>query len=122
MEGGEVFSFTLKTVPKLVNSFLNELGMKPEQVDNCFYHQANHFMLKHLSKKSKFNLNQIPISIHQYGNTSGASIPVTLCSVPRDSYKNTVLVGFGVGLSWGAVYCDLTQTQILPIKELSNNE
>lgn len=122
MDGGEVFSFTLKTVPKLVNGFLTELALAPEKVDNCFYHQANHFMLKHLLKKSKFTPSQVPISIGKYGNTSGASIPVTLCAAPCSTYKNTLLVGFGVGLSWGAVYCDLSQTLILPIKELSNDE
>ncbi|MGF1747124.1 3-oxoacyl-ACP synthase III family protein [Vibrio cionasavignyae] len=122
MDGGEVFSFTLKTVPRLVNGFLAELELTPDQVDNCFYHQANHFMLKHLLKKSKFNPSQVPISIDKYGNTSGASIPVTLCAVPCSAYESTLLVGFGVGLSWGAAFCDLSHTKILPIKELSKNE
>ena len=122
MNGGEVFSFTLKTVPKLIQGFLNELALEPETINNCFYHQANHFMIKHLSKKSKFTEKQIPISIDKYGNTSGASIPVTICATHRESYVNTMLVGFGVGLSWGAVYCDLSKTVILPISELSNGE
>ncbi len=120
MDGGEVFSFTLKIVPKLVNDFIKNLGLNSEQIDSCFYHQANYFMLKHLSKKSKLTLQQVPISIDRYGNTSGASIPVTLCVEPRDSYKNTLLVGFGVGLSWGAVHCDLSDALLIPISELSN--
>ncbi|WP_146490017.1 ketoacyl-ACP synthase III [Vibrio sp. T20] len=122
MDGGEVFAFTLKRVPKLVNNFLKELSVKPEDVDICVYHQANHFMLKHLSKKSKFTAEQMPISIDQYGNTSSASIPVTLCSTSSESYVKTLFVGFGVGLSWGAVFCDLSQTLILPIRELVNGE
>ncbi|EJA7359438.1 ketoacyl-ACP synthase III [Vibrio alginolyticus] len=120
MDGGEVFTFTLKVVPKLVNQFLNELGIEPTEVDNCFYHQANHFMLKHLAKKSKLTPHQVPVSIDKFGNTSGASIAVTICSELRDSYKNTLLVGFGVGLSWGVVHCDLSDTVILPISELIN--
>lgn len=122
MNGGEVFSFTLKTVPKLIRGFLSELALEPDMIDNCFYHQANHFMIKHLSKKSKFSENQVPISIDRYGNTSGASIPVTICASPRESYASTLFVGFGVGLSWGAVYCDLSSTLILPISEFSSGE
>ncbi|WP_217540419.1 3-oxoacyl-ACP synthase III family protein [Vibrio metschnikovii] len=120
MDGGEVFSFTLKTVPSLVNDFIKNLGLQQEQVDSCFYHQANYFMLKHLSKKSKLAMQQVPISIDKYGNTSGASIPVTLCASPRESYANTLLVGFGVGLSWGAVHCDLSQALLLPVSEYSD--
>ncbi|MEZ9909388.1 ketoacyl-ACP synthase III [Vibrio sp. 10N.261.51.A3] len=122
MNGGEVFSFTLKTVPKLIRGFLSELALEPDMIDNCFYHQANHFMIKHLSKKSKFSENQVPISIDRYGNTSGASIPVTICASPRELYASTLFVGFGVGLSWGAVYCDLSNTLILPISEFSSGE
>lgn len=122
MDGGEVFSFTLKVVPSLVNSLLIELELTADKIDNCFYHQANHFMLKHLSKKSKFESKQVPLSIDKYGNTSGASIPLTLCATKRESYKNTLLVGFGVGLSWGAIHCDLSKTMLLPINELDNGE
>lgn len=122
MDGAEVFSFTLKTVPKLINNFIKDLKISSEDVDNCFYHQANHFMLKHLSKKSKFTADQVPISMVNYGNTSGASIPVTLCAVPRESYENTLLVGFGVGLSWGVVHCDLSQTTFLPVSEFENGQ
>ncbi|MGU5708813.1 3-oxoacyl-ACP synthase III family protein [Aeromonas hydrophila] len=122
MDGGEVFSFTLKVVPSLVNSFLKDLELTADKVDNCFYHQANHFMLKHLSKKSKFESKQVPISIDKYGNTSGASIPLTLCATKRESYKNTLMVGFGVGLSWGAIHCDLTKTMFLPVNELDNGK
>lgn len=122
MDGGEVFSFTLKVVPSLIDGLLKNLELTEDKIDNCFYHQANHFMLKHLAKKSKFELKQVPISIDKYGNTSGASIPLTLCATKRESYKSTLLVGFGVGLSWGAIYCDLSQTVLLPVNELDNGK
>ncbi|PSU50907.1 ketoacyl-ACP synthase III [Photobacterium frigidiphilum] len=121
MNGGEVFTFTLKTVPKLINNFLSSLNMNAEDVDLCVYHQANHFMLKHLSKKSKFESDQVAISIDEYGNTSCASIPLTLCARPQASYEKSLLVGFGVGLSWGAIMCDLSKTLLLPVKELSHD-
>jgi len=122
MNGGEVFTFTLKTVPKLVNTFLKSLSLNAEDVDLCVYHQANHFMLKHLSKKSKLAPEKVAISIDEYGNTSCASIPVTLCARPQEAYKKSLLVGFGVGLSWGAIMCDLSETLLLPVRELSHVE
>ena len=119
MNGGEVFTFTLKTVPKLVNNFLSSLNMSATDVDLCVYHQANHFMLKHLSKKSKLENDQVAISIDEYGNTSCASIPLTLCARPQTAYGKSLLVGFGVGLSWGAIMCDLSETLLLPVQELN---
>ncbi|MCE9793801.1 ketoacyl-ACP synthase III [Shewanella indica] len=121
MAGGEVFSFTLKIVPKLVNEFINNLGLSSEKIDSCFYHQANHFMLKHLSKKSKFDSEQLAISIDEFGNTSCASIPLTICARPRSRYERSLLVGFGVGLSWGVVMCDLSKTIILPVEVYSHD-
>ena len=120
MNGGEVFSFTLRTVPKLVNSFIEELNLKPSEISNCFYHQANLFMLKHLLKKSGFKSEQVPVSMEKFGNTSGASIPLSICALPQKDYKNTLLVGFGVGLSWGIAFGDLTNTTILPVKDYSH--
>jgi 3-oxoacyl-[acyl-carrier-protein] synthase III len=119
MNGGEVFTFTLKTVPTLINEFLNNLEVMVEDIDVCIYHQANHFMLNHLSKKSKFKPEQIAISINEFGNTSSASIPLTLCTRKREKYNQTLLVGFGVGLSWGVALCDLSDTLLLPVEVLN---
>lgn len=121
MNGGEVFTFTLKTVPALINNFLANLKIDAEDVDVCVYHQANHFMIKHLSKKSNLKPDQVAISINEYGNTSCASIPLTLCAIKQREYKKTLLVGFGVGLSWGAVMCDLSSTLLLPVEVLTDD-
>ena len=118
MDGGEVFKFTLEAVPKMINGFMTELNINSEDIDACIYHQANRFMLKHLSKKSNFTAEQIPLSIVDYGNTSSASIPLTLCSQKLKNYNNILMAGFGVGLSWGAVYADLSSTLILDVVEV----
>ncbi|GIU32416.1 ketoacyl-ACP synthase III [Shewanella sp. MBTL60-007] len=120
MNGGEVFTFTLKRVPLLVNGFLETLELTSKDIDSCVYHQANHFMIKHLSKKSKFEPTQVPVSITEFGNTSCASIPLTLCTQELISRNRMLLVGFGVGLSWGAVMVDLSTTKLLPVNEIKN--
>lgn len=118
MNGGEVFTFTLKRVPVIIKAALDAASLTSADIDACIYHQANRFMIKHLTKKSKFSMEQVPLSIMEYGNTSGASIPITLCSQDTPSRSKILLVGFGVGLSWGTVFCDLSNTILLPVSEV----
>jgi len=118
MDGGEVFQFTLGAVPEMLNGFMSELGVESADINACIYHQANRFMLKHLSKKSGFTAEQVPLSIVEYGNTSSASIPLTLCSQNIPNRKKILMAGFGVGLSWGAAYADLSETVFLEIFEV----
>jgi 3-oxoacyl-[acyl-carrier-protein] synthase-3 len=122
MNGGEVFAFTLKVVPKLINNFLQTIEHTNEDIDVCVYHQANRFMLKHLAKKSKFSSNQVPLSIVDYGNTSSASIPLTLCSQAMEQKNKVLMVGFGVGLSWGVALADLSKTLLLPVNEIPGEQ
>lgn len=118
MDGGEVFSFTLSRVPKLIKKILSDISIEPESISNCIFHQANRFMIKHLAKKSKFDMNKVPLSIEKYGNTSSASIPLTLCMAENTAKDNTLLVGFGVGLSWGTVHLNLSKTKMIPVVEV----
>ena len=67
-------------------------------------HQANKLMNETIRKKVKFDPMKVPYSLSQYGNTSSASIPLTIVSElgnQLDVPRNLLLCGFGVGLSWG---------------------
>jgi len=122
MNGGEVFNFTLRRVPEIVSSTHEISGFTYDDIDYFIYHQANLYMLKHLAKKSNIDNHKMLTSIEDYGNTSSASIPITICHKlvnQPSSPKLSMLVGFGVGLSWGGVVCDLSQTKILPISILA---
>jgi 3-oxoacyl-[acyl-carrier-protein] synthase-3 len=106
MDGAEVFSFTLKAVPKLVRDTLEDAGLSATDVDVYALHQANRFMLKHLAKKIGAGEARVPINIERFGNTSSASIPLLLTSDLAGRLTGApsrlMLVGFGVGFSWGA--------------------
>jgi 3-oxoacyl-[acyl-carrier-protein] synthase-3 len=106
MDGAEVFSFTLKAVPRLVRETLDDAGLAPTDVDAYALHQANRFMLKHLAKKIGAGEDRVPINIERFGNTSSATIPLLLTSDLSErlttSPSRLMLVGFGVGFSWGA--------------------
>jgi 3-oxoacyl-[acyl-carrier-protein] synthase-3 len=104
MDGGEIFNFTLKAVPALVNETILSSGLPLEEHDSFLFHQANMFMLKHLIKKSRLPSEKAPINIDQYGNTSCASIPLLMTTslkerVAIESMRLGVF-GFGVGYSW----------------------
>ena len=122
MNGSEVFTFALKGVPPLVNECLQAADWTLEQCDDIVFHQANGFMLKTLGDKLGIPSEKVPTSLRWFGNTSSASIPLTLVTERRDqlqtSSRRYLLVGFGVGWSWGAAAIELGPMIIPPLIEL----
>jgi 3-oxoacyl-[acyl-carrier-protein] synthase-3 len=106
LNGLEVFNFTLKYVPPLIEKLLRSANANVETIDHFILHQANQMMLKHLAKKSGLPESKTPISMERFGNTSSASIPLTIADQLGDSLRlprELVVVGFGVGWSWSAI-------------------
>ncbi len=64
-----------------------------------------------IAKKLNVDKEKVPYSIMQYGNTSSASIPMTMVVATRENLKNekmdVIMCGFGSGLSWGSLYATL---------------
>lgn len=106
MDGGEIFNFTLRSVPNLVSTTLEQSGISLLEHDAFLFHQANLFMLKHLIKKCKLPIDKVPININQFGNTSCASIPLLMTTMLSDKLKSQsmrlAMFGFGVGYSWSS--------------------
>lgn len=119
MDGAAVFEFTISEVPKVIKEFLQLHGETLENYDYCIFHQANKFMLKHIAKKIKLPLEKMPLSIDRYGNTNGASIPVTIVDLLNNSDLpeeiNFITSGFGIGLSWGVSSFKVNKNDILPM-------
>lgn len=109
MDGENVFSYVVSKVPKQVKEFLNEIEVEPEEFKALILHQANAFMLRQMARKLGFDKTQLPFSIHEYGNTSSVSIPLTIAVNKQewDFYGLCLLVGMGAGLSTGIVSADL---------------
>lgn len=107
MDGTAVFEFTITEVPRAFKEFFNIYGGSIDDYDYGILHQANLFMIKHIAKKIKLPLEKMPISIDRYGNTSSATIPLTivdLCERGQVPDKIKLITsGFGIGLSWGVV-------------------
>lgn len=105
MKGAEIFNFTIETVPHLVDKILAKNMMKVDEIDFFVFHQANQYILNYLRKKIGLPKEKFIIDLHDTGNTVSSTIPIILrkYSANRVIKKGdrVMLVGFGVGLSWG---------------------
>lgn len=104
MNGGEIFSFTLLTVPKMLKQTLEKNNLTKDEIDLYVFHQANRFMLNHLRKKLKIEEDKFFINMDNIGNTVSSTVPIALADARElGRLKGNILIaGFGVGLSWGA--------------------
>ena len=106
MNGPEIFLFTLEAVPDLVQAVLERTGLTFDDFDLFVFHQANEYMLRHLRDKIEIPPDRFFVSMSHCGNTVSSTIPIAL----KEAHKagrlkpgdRLMLVGFGVGYSWGA--------------------
>jgi 3-oxoacyl-[acyl-carrier-protein] synthase III len=105
MDGIEVFKFSATDVVKSIQQFMELEDLSVENIDYLVLHQANKFMTDKIARKLKFPPEKVPYSIKTYGNTSSASIPLTIVhnynKIKCKEKIRCLLSGFGIGLSWG---------------------
>ena len=103
MNGHDVFSFSTQEVVKNIQYLLDKIEAKVEQVDYTFLHQANKLINESIRKKLNIDKEKLPYTLYDYGNTSSATIPLTMIDFfSRNKIENTktcLFSGFGVGLS-----------------------
>lgn len=109
LDGMDVFSFGISQAPKSVNKLIDSFSINKDDVDFFVFHQANLMMNKMIAKKLKLPNEKVPYSLKKFGNTSSATIPLTIVTELKKEIENSpkdlnlILCGFGVGLSWGTV-------------------
>lgn len=117
LEGMDVFAFGISKAPKSINQLVTHFGLDIEEIDYFTLHQANRMMNEKIKSKLKIQDEKFPYSLTEFGNTSCASIPLTMVSELKDNLKSQKLkhiaCGFGVGLSWGSVYFE-TENLVVP--------
>lgn len=110
MDGTAVFNFTIKRVAPLVNDALAQAGCGVPDIDAFVFHQSNRFMIKHLMKKCGMPEDKVPMTLEDNGNCGGPSVAVAMTRrlpAERERTLKLMLLGYGVGLSWGAAVVDL---------------
>lgn len=122
LEGMDVFSFGITQAPKTIRELYDYASIDNESVDFALFHQANKMMNEMIRKKLKLEIEKVPYSLEKFGNTSSASIPVTLVTELSDNLRqgshHLLLCGFGVGLSWGSCYLKTKNLFVLDLIEL----
>ena len=107
IKGMDVFSFGITTAPKSVKRLADHYSFDYQDADYVIFHQANMKMNNQIVKKLKLNPDKVPSCMYRYGNTSSASIPLTIVTQLKgkieDRQTKFICCGFGVGLSWGTV-------------------
>ena len=108
MDGMDVFSFAITKVPKAMKKLCAEYEINLEEVDHLVLHQANKLIIDAIAKRMKMPNEKVPLGLREYGNTTSASIPLTIVSACSEEYRNghqkSLVCGFGTGLSWGSAY------------------
>lgn len=106
MNGPEIFNFTIRTIPRLVENVLLKNNLSQPDIDYFVLHQANKYMLDYLRQKLKIPVEKFYLDMAESGNTVSATVPVALknCFDHRTVKEGNLvmLCGFGVGYSWGA--------------------
>ncbi len=105
LNGAAVFDFSLREVPPSIKKTIAFAHTAADNIDYFVLHQANLLMNETVRKLMKLPSEKFPYSLREFGNTSSASIPLTIVTQLRQQVTEKQLTflfsGFGVGLSWG---------------------
>lgn len=120
MNGANVFSFAIKTVPLTIKNCLEKNRLDIFDIDYFILHQANRYILETI--RDKLNIPQEKFIIDlRFGNTTSSSIPIALKNLIKENNvkKNdkVLICGFGVGLSWGTTIIELNDELIKFIRQ-----
>lgn len=121
MNGGDVFNFVIREIPKDIKKLLTASGVDVQKLDYYMFHQANNFINTYLAKKLKLDTSKIPSTIDKYGNTSSVSVPLTIVDQLKGKLngKNELLLSaFGVGMTWATAIVSFVDTRISDVVEV----
>lgn len=107
MNGREVFKFAVRQMGESAINVIKKAGLDKEDVDFLIPHQANIRIMESSRARLDLPVEKMSKTIQKYGNTSAASIPISLVEdLEEGRIKDddiVVMVGFGGGLTWGAI-------------------
>ncbi|MEZ7885590.1 MAG: ketoacyl-ACP synthase III [Bacteroidales bacterium] len=113
MDGAAIFNFAISNVHNNINELIEFMSWDKQDVNKYILHQANNFMVDYVRKKLKVEKELVPIDVKDFGNTGPSTIPLLLSHLyykEKPNLEKTILSGFGVGLSWGSIACNLNKT------------
>jgi 3-oxoacyl-[acyl-carrier-protein] synthase-3 len=116
MNGQGIFAFAIEEVPRLVNNLLEKTAKTRGDIDCYIFHQANRYMLERLQELCKLNGYNYFNDIRTVGNTVSSSVPIAMVQAAEQELlhagDSAMLIGFGVGLSWGGTLVRLPKSLV----------
>ncbi len=106
MKGNETFKVAVRALEEVVQEALDHNKVRPEEIDLLVPHQANLRIIQAMAKRLGMPMDKVVLTIHKYGNTSAASIPMALDEAVREGRikENDLILleAFGGGLTWAS--------------------
>jgi 3-oxoacyl-[acyl-carrier-protein] synthase-3 len=107
MNGREVFRFATRVMARATSEAVSLANLKLQDISLIIPHQANLRIIDAAARGLKLPMDRFMVNVERYGNTSTASIPIAVCEAVQNGRMkrgdNIVMVGFGAGLTWGAM-------------------
>ena len=121
MDGNAVLLFGLSDVADSVKKFISDNGMDVADIDYYVFHQAQKMIVDGIAQEVGIPEDRCLNSCQLFGNTSSASVPLTIC-LGKEKRKLTgrkklLLCGYGIGLTWGIIMLDMDMDVVFPIME-----
>jgi 3-oxoacyl-[acyl-carrier-protein] synthase-3 len=106
MQGRDVFKFAVRALADAAGEALSAQGLRPDQVDHVITHQANTRILEAVLDRARLPREKCWLNIHKYGNTSSASLPMSLDEANRAGRLKEgdviAMLAIGAGMAWGS--------------------
>ena len=122
LDGTAVLNFSTQRVPPAIRQLCEYANTPLESIEYFVLHQANRMINETIRKKLGLATERVPTTLYEYGNTSSASVPLTMTVCLRDTLTQRpatlLLSGFGIGLSWGSCIVRTSGVAMPPLVEL----
>lgn len=118
MDGMETFNHAITAIPRQIKTLMKDAEITVDDIDYLVSHQANKMMIDFIVKKMKIPTEKVPFCIEKYGNTSCASIPITIVSelCGKLNGSNRILFSaIGAGWSFGTAYITAKDVKVSPV-------
>ena len=106
MDGRSVFKWAVRLIPVVVQQLLEDAAMSIDEIDLFIPHQANIRIIDAAVETLGIDRDKVFVNLDRYGNTSAASIPISIAEALEQGRikpgSKVMMVGFGAGLTWGA--------------------
>lgn len=120
MDGPKVFDFTLREISGSIEGLLQKSDNQKESIDYFLLHQSNQFIIKQITSQLQIESHKMLSNIQNFGNTSGVSIPLLICSYQQELQNSSKILmsGYGSGLNWANCIIDISKATIFKITEI----